>query len=485
MKVLFVLPDVRPELVVHNGSVFEGVAYLSVFLKNAGHECVKFQPTEPVSHEPLIQLIEREKPDVIAYSAVTNMIKYVERWAPEVKRRFAHVLTVCGGVHATAAGESTLQIDGIDAICVGEGEFALTDLCNRLEAGTDYHNVPSMWFKRGGEVVRNPVARLIPSLDDYPFPDLDLFRIEDTFYYKNRFATMKLSRGCPLPCTYCCNKMFMDTYPSDYVRYRSPENSIQYIRTYLSRYPNVDAIAFLDDILPMKMEWFREFSRLYRKEIGLPYTARCLVSIVKDEVIELLADSGCYEVTFGVEAGNEEFRSSVLKRKQSDRRIIEAFHLCAKHGITTRANMMVGLPYETPANVLEGIRLCAKLKAKFFIVSTFFPTPATELFDLCIREGYIGANSEIPDSPYNMNSALVQPSIEPAQVEFYRLWYVALVRLYACAPSTFHPWIDKALSMEAFPYEAMNAVARVFLLLHRQWWRLLFKLRVKHYRYRP
>src|SRR5688500_17693040 len=96
-KVMFVLPDVRPELYYHTGSVFEGVAYLSAFLKEKGHSVTKFQPTTPVPVEPLLQAIEREKPDVIAYSAVTNMIKYVERWAPAVKAKYPHLFTICGG----------------------------------------------------------------------------------------------------------------------------------------------------------------------------------------------------------------------------------------------------------------------------------------------------------------------------------------------------------------------------------------------------
>jgi radical SAM superfamily enzyme YgiQ (UPF0313 family) len=268
MKVLFVIPDIRPDLIVHSGSVFEGIAYLSAFLKQAGHECVKFQPFKPISHEPLLEAIEMEKPDLIAYSAVTNMIKYVKRWAPEVKKRFPGIMTVCGGVHATAASQDTISINGVDAICVGEGELALTELCNRMRDRVDYRSIPSMWFKDGDGIIRNPIPSLPSTLDNYLFPDLDLFNIEETFYYKNRFATLKLSRGCPLPCAYCSNKMFMDVYPSNYIRYRSPENSVKYVKTYLQKYPNIDAIAFLDDILPMKIEWFREFCGLYKKEVA-------------------------------------------------------------------------------------------------------------------------------------------------------------------------------------------------------------------------
>ena len=485
IKVMFVLPDVRPELYYHTGSVFEGVAYLSAFLKQKGHSVVKFQPTTPVPAEPLLQAIEREKPDVIAYSAVTNMIKYVERWAPAVKARFPHVFTICGGVHATSDAEGTIAIDGMDAICVGEGEMALTELCDRLSDGRDYLDIPSLWFKTPNGVIRNKTGSLPPTMDDYPFPDLDLFNIEDTFYYKNRFATLKLSRGCPLPCTYCCNKMFMDVYPSNYIRYRTPQKSVDYIKTYLAKYPNIDAIAFLDDILPMKPEWFREFAKLYKEQVGMPYTSRCLVNVFKNDVAQVLADSGCYEVTFGVESGNEEYRLKALKRRQTDERIIQAFRECHAHGMTTRANMMVGLPHETMAQILTGIELCSKLHTWFILVSTFFPTPATELYDVCIRDGLIDKNSEIPDSPYNMGTALTQASVTPDQVEFARANYTALVRLYAMVPESYHAQLSRLLAQPWFPYKTGIAISRVAAFVNKQWTLVKLRLKMRHARYTP
>jgi anaerobic magnesium-protoporphyrin IX monomethyl ester cyclase len=485
LKVLFVLPDVRPELYYHTGSVFESIAYMSAFLKRNGHQVTKFQPTTPVPVEPLLEAIEREKPDVVAYSAVTNMIKYVERWAPGVKAKYPHLFTVCGGVHATSAGDATIAIEGIDSICIGEGEIAFTELCDRLADGRDYLDIPSLWFKTQNGIVKNPTGKLPPTLDDYPFPDLDLFKIEETFYYKNRFATMKLSRGCPLPCTYCCNKMFMDVYPSNYVRYRTPQKSVDYIKEYLRRYPNIDAIAFLDDILPMKPDWFREFAKLYREQVGLPYTSRCLVNVFKNDVAQLLAESGCYEVTFGVESGNEAYRIKALKRRQMDAQLIKAFHDCHAHGITTRANMMVGLPHETMPEILSGIELCSKLDTRFILVSTFFPTPATELYDVCLRDGLIDKDSEIPDSPYNMGTALKQTSVRPEQVEFARANYTNLVRLYAMLPERYHPRLSHLLNQDWFPYNFFIGAQRVAEFVNKQWTLVKLKFHMKHQRYTP
>lgn len=485
LKVLFVMPDVRPELYYHTGSVFEGVAYMSAFLKRHGHAVAKFQPTTPVPAEQLFQAIEREKPDVIAYSAVTNMFKYVERWAPAVKARYPHLFTICGGVHATSDPENTIAIPGVDSICIGEGEIAFTELCDRLADDRDHLDIPSLWFKTPNGIIKNPTGTLPSTLDDYPFPDLDLFNIEDTFYYKNRFATMKLSRGCPMPCTYCCNKMLMNVHTSNYVRYRSPEKSVEYIQTYLQRYPNIDAIAFLDDILPMKTDWFREFVKLYKEQVGLPYTARALANIFKKDTAQLLADSGCYEVTFGVESGNEAYRLKVLKRHQTDERLIQAFRECHAHGITTRANMMVGLPHETMSQILSGIALCSKLDTMFILVCTFFPTPATELYGVCIRDGLIDKNSEIPDSPYNTGTALKQVSVRPDQVEFARANYTALVRLYAMLPEQYHDRLTHLLEWKWFPYTFFIGAQRVVKFIHKQWSLIKLRLHMKHQRYTP
>ena len=47
--------------------------------------------------------------------------------------------------------------DEIDVVCKGEGENALTELCNRIENGLGFFGTsPNPWFKINGEIISNP-----------------------------------------------------------------------------------------------------------------------------------------------------------------------------------------------------------------------------------------------------------------------------------------------------------------------------------------
>ena len=45
---------------------------------------------------------------------------------------------IVGGIHSTMTPELTIEHEGIDMICKGEGEFALLDLCNAIHKKIDY-----------------------------------------------------------------------------------------------------------------------------------------------------------------------------------------------------------------------------------------------------------------------------------------------------------------------------------------------------------
>jgi len=87
-----------------------------------------------------------------------------------------------------------------------------------------------------------------------------------------------------------------------------------------------------------------------------------------------------------IEAGNAHSRNEMLHRNMSDEQILNAFHICHKHGICTFSNNMLGLPYATIENEIETIDLNIKAKVSYVEFPIFHPYPRTELGDYCIEE---------------------------------------------------------------------------------------------------
>jgi radical SAM superfamily enzyme YgiQ (UPF0313 family) len=106
-----------------------------------------------------------------------------------------------------------------------------------------------------------------------------------------------------------------------------------------------------------------------------------------DDMARLLKEAGCYSISMSIEAGNEKFRNTVLKRGMSEEEIVRGFLICHKHGIYTFSNNILGLPYATTANEMETIDLNVRSKVSFAEFPIFHPYPKTELGDKCIDEG--------------------------------------------------------------------------------------------------
>lgn len=121
-------------------------------------------------------------------------------WLPQLcrlaKRIVPDVLIVCGGVHATLFPTIIIDVDGLDAVCIGEGEEPLTELLDRLSSGRDPAQVDSLWVKRGNTVMRNRVRPLLENLDALPFPDREMFGMGALSY--GGATPFLFARGCGL-----------------------------------------------------------------------------------------------------------------------------------------------------------------------------------------------------------------------------------------------------------------------------------------------
>jgi len=120
---------------------------------------------------------------------------------------------------------------GVDAICIGEGEYPCLDFVNYYARhGRLDLMAGSFWVKDlDGTVYRNPVRPFITDLDNLPFPDIDVFDYCNLrSNVQQNTAEVIVSRGCTYSCTYCANAQLRNIYPDNahYSRFRSPENAI-------------------------------------------------------------------------------------------------------------------------------------------------------------------------------------------------------------------------------------------------------------------
>jgi anaerobic magnesium-protoporphyrin IX monomethyl ester cyclase len=407
VKLHFIYPDVST---YYYPGVHHGIASIASVLKNGGHSVSLHHVKKEPSRKEVMDIIRRESPDLIAFSAVTNQVGYIKTLSGWVKQEFP-IPTVCGGIHATLYPEEIIGFDDIDICCRGEGEYPLLELADD-PGRTDIKN---LWFKKGGDIIKNPLRPLIPSLDDLPYPDYSIFDCKTILADRHGDFAVMASRGCPFQCTYCCNHALRKICGGNgkYFRLRSVDSVLKELELLTRQYP-IKHFNFADDVFGMAKEWSLEFCRKYPQQFELGFECNLRAEMVDETLLKALKAAHCTDVSIGVESGNEKLRTEVLHRKMTNEQIIRAFDMAHQYGIRTLAYNMIGLPYETPEMIRETIDLNRRLAPDRVAVFFFYPYPGTELNEVCKREGFL---SDKQATSYVSASVLNLPTVTPKELE--------------------------------------------------------------------
>ena len=395
-RMLLVYPDYTDRDVkgkVSGGNYSEGLASISAVLKQGGHQVellhLLYLHEEAEFKE---KLREKGKFDVIGFSIRTTAFPDAQlyiRWTREV---WPDVFIICGSYHCTLVPGEVLAVPEVDCVCIGDGEYAELELCDKMSAGEDYTSIESLWFKNeDGSFIKNPVRPLFADLDRIPIPDFDLFDYDNLESSKVNTAIVMMSRGCFFNCTYCGNSQFRNVYPNKkiYARFRSPQNGILYLKTLLEKHPNIKFINFRDAIFNMFPAWFDEFIELYKQEIHLPFTGNIRFDILTEDTVRRMKEAGCYTIDMGLESGDPEIRFKYLKRNMTDEMIINCSRWFHKYGISQLTYNIIGLPHEDIHRALKTIKLNARIKSDRTIPNIFYPYPGTKLYDIAKEAGYL------------------------------------------------------------------------------------------------
>jgi len=413
MNVLFIMPLALPAYLFQ-------LAALSAFLKSKGCS-VKYE--ELIIHDQIrdfhlkriSKIIEEFKPDVIGFSAYEMSFPWIKEIAEDIKSKYKKILIIVGGYYATLSPEEVLSHQAIDAVCIGEGEYPMLELLNSLDQGQVCKDIQNIWFKDNGNTVRNPLRNLISNLDELPFVDREFFSSENK---EQGVLEIMASRGCPFGCTNCSNHALQKIYAGKgpYTRYRSIENVLTEIEE-CSKKGNFKIIHFEDDMFTVNLKWLKEFCVQYSKRIKLPFVCNIRPETGSLEILSVLKNAGCVQVSIGVESGDEKIRQKVLSRHMSDDKIIKAFSNAKKLGIKRKSFNMVGLPYETPLTLWKTIWLNLRLAPDAVQTSIYYPFKGTVLGNQCYQEGWINFKRKERLKLYANDSILDLPNLSRSSIK--------------------------------------------------------------------
>lgn len=429
MKLVIVLLEIRSGFPGFSGHYAEGIASIAASVKAAGHTFELIHLTQPTPSDAVVARIAATGADLVGFSCMTNTAPYLELYAPALRRALPGLPIVAGGVHPTLQPEDCLAIDGIDGVCIGEGERVAVEALDRLQQGHGLHDIPGLWLEHDGEIERNTPCLAAGSLDELPPPDRGVFDFANLMTSREGVLYVHASRGCPYRCRFCCNAALRERWPrgGKYLRYKSVERLCDEIEAAVAHFPGtLHGIYFQDEILGLDKRWLAAFAEAYPKRIGVPFNCNLRADNVTPEVVDWLARAGCRSVSIGLESGSERIRTTVLGKTISDRQFETAFRQLDDAGIRVATFSMVGLPDETLDDALATVRMNADRRVDRRMISIFFPFPGTGLHADVVANGLL--SSRRPDT-YQETTPLDQASISRRQVEFIHDFFGPLVAL--------------------------------------------------------
>ena len=346
-----------------------------------------------------VKAVEDYGPDVIGVSTTDDTYDLGMELVSKVREK--NIFTVVGGVHATFAPDLVIENEDVDAVCVGEGEKALVELCEGLMNGEDVTGIPNLWVRNNGAVHKNDMRRLI-DLDDLPFEDFTVF--EEQRLYRPmqgkvyRMIPIAIDRGCPYSCSFCAapsqRKKYRDAGLGNYVRFKSPERVIEELK-YQVDTCKADYIYFNSETFFARPQRIIEaFAEEYKKQVGLPFWCQTNIETITEDRIRTLKDMNCDRMSIGLEHGNEEFRKKLLKKHFTNQQVIDGFKILGAFGIPITVNNIIGFPDETRKLAFDTIELNRQITADSINALVFVPYSGTPLREYCIEKGYVDANTK-------------------------------------------------------------------------------------------
>jgi len=371
------------------------LGYIAAVLKKDGH-VIRMMDFNVVEYDSVRfrKFILEFEPLVVGFTSMTSTINEFKRLCSEVKGINEKIITVLGGVHASALPIQTLEeTPDLDIIVFGEGEITVCELYGCIQEKKDFSKIKGISFRKDNRIVKNEERPLIKNLDDIPKPDRDLLPMEmyAKAHVSRGFSRRELkiveiitSRGCPYSCIFCAGHI---NYKHK-LRFRSYSDIADEIDECIRKY-NVNHVSIEDDTFTINRELVTKLcSYFYQKRITWSCNSR--VDTVDYPLLKIMSKSGCKKISFGIESGSPRILKLIKKGitvPQAKKALRDARKARIRY---VEGTFMLGSHIdETMEDIQKTEKLIKELMPDFAGLFVMCPFPGTEIFETMKKEKLI------------------------------------------------------------------------------------------------
>lgn len=373
------------------------LAYAAAWLRRDGFEtdtcdCVALD----LPLEGLLSRLEKAAPDMVFFETTTVTAGQDLALAAEIKKRLPGTKLALGGPHTTVFPERTLaENPAVDFVLIGEYEETLAGLAAALRDGAQADSVMGLSFRDTGGTKTTQRRPLIYPLDLLPEPAYDLFPSPenpdpgvywDGFCQHRPAIQMHASRGCPYRCDFCLWNQVI--YANGKYRTFSHVRVAEEMSRLAARY-GAKEIYFDDDDFTIDRRHVEALCRALMAS-GSRIKWSCMGDAINltEDLVNLMADSGCVGIKFGVETGSPRLIKTLGKPVDLGK-VKDVIRWCAARGIKTHATFSLGLTGEDETSAAETLSFLENLASDTIQVSLCTPFPGTRFFETAEKDGLL------------------------------------------------------------------------------------------------
>jgi anaerobic magnesium-protoporphyrin IX monomethyl ester cyclase len=318
--------------------------------------------------------------DLIGITASSQVFTEAMEVGETIKSLMPGVPVVIGGSHASTYKEDVLVDTPFDYAVYGEGEVTFVELLQHLAQQRPVEAIAGLIYRSPEKgIVINPPREVIKDIDDIPFPNYTLFRMER--YPQHRITT---SRGCPYDCVFCNSK----TIWTRRWRKRSAENVIGEIQLLVKKFA-LKSFVFNDDSFNIDLDRVEKIcDYLMSQKPPVIWSTSVRADIMTPAVAAKMKKAGCYIVNIGIESANDEVLQK-MKKNTTREKIQKGIRIFREAGIDVTGQFMIGNPGDTLDTVKESIEFAHTAGLSVAEFYTALPYKGSLLFDFVREKGTI------------------------------------------------------------------------------------------------
>lgn len=401
--------------------------------------------------------------------------------------------TIAFGTHVTPMPIPTMEAyPALDFVLRGEPELTLRELIDTLEGRVPEGRIRRLfedsdpeWFplnegeardwpleekfgrikglvwRHNGQVRVNIDRPFIRNLDDMPLP---LHHLLPLYHYRaplirGPYTFIVTSRGCTAGCTYCIKHV---SYQYS-IRLRSPESIVEEVRHLVDL--GIRNIHMYADLFTISRDQVVGMCDLLIQEgLRIRWTCNSRVDYVDREMLQKMAQAGCWLISWGIESANEQILKGVRKGYRLEQ-APQALRWAKEAGIKNWGYFIIGLPGETEETIRQTIEFAKSLPLDLALFHIAAPYPGTPFFFQVVENNWFRPGTAWEEVDMDRSTVLDYPGLPAERLEY---WQKQAFREWALRPGPILTFLKGAMDPAVLGSAAEVAIRHVRWLLGKE-----------------